>query len=89
MTAVTDVGVGVVELLRVLVRPADPVVVCPPAYAPFFGWVPEAGGRVHEVPLRDGRLDLAALERGFATHPAAFLVCNPHNPVGLCTPARS
>ncbi|HTF08357.1 MAG TPA: aminotransferase class I/II-fold pyridoxal phosphate-dependent enzyme, partial [Asanoa sp.] len=82
VTAVADVGVGVVELLRVLVRPGDPVVICPPVYPPFFGWVPEAGGRVHEVPLRDGRLDFAGLERAFAAHPAAFLLCNPHNPVG-------
>ncbi|SNT39207.1 cystathione beta-lyase [Asanoa hainanensis] len=82
VTAVTDVGVGVVELLRVLVRPGDPVVICPPVYPPFFDWVPEAGGRVHEVPLAEGRLDLPGLERAFATHPAAFLLCNPHNPVG-------
>ena len=82
VTAVADVGVGVVELLRVLVRPGDPVVICPPVYHPFFGWVPEAGGRVLEVPLAGGRLDLAGLERAFATHPAAFVLCNPHNPVG-------
>jgi cysteine-S-conjugate beta-lyase len=86
VTAVADVGVGVVELLRALVRPGDPVVICPPVYAPFFGWVPEAGGRVHEVPLlRTGegwRLDLEGLARAFAAHPAAFLLCNPHNPVG-------
>ncbi|GAA1883563.1 MalY/PatB family protein [Asanoa iriomotensis] len=82
VTAVADVGVGVVELLRVLTRPGDPVVICPPVYPPFFGWVPEAGGRVVEVPLVDGRLDLAGLERAFAGHPAAFVLCNPHNPVG-------
>ncbi len=28
------------------------------------------------------RLDLAALEAAFATHPAAYVLCNPHNPVG-------
>ncbi|MEV0720348.1 aminotransferase class I/II-fold pyridoxal phosphate-dependent enzyme [Asanoa sp. NPDC050611] len=82
VTAVTDVGVGVVELLRLLTRPGDPVVICPPVYAPFFGWVPEAGGRVFEVLLVDGRLDLPGLERAFAQHPAAFVLCNPHNPVG-------
>ncbi|MEV4617603.1 aminotransferase class I/II-fold pyridoxal phosphate-dependent enzyme [Asanoa sp. NPDC049573] len=82
VTAVADVGVGVVELLRVLVRPGDPVVICPPVYPPFFGWIPEAGGRVHEVPLRDGRLDLVGLERAFAAQSAAFLLCNPHNPIG-------
>jgi cystathionine beta-lyase len=86
VTAVTDVGVGVVELLRVLTRPGDAVVISPPVYPPFFDWVPEAGARLLEVPLACGeagwRLDLAALEAAFATHPAAYVLCNPHNPVG-------
>ncbi|HEY6593254.1 MAG TPA: aminotransferase class I/II-fold pyridoxal phosphate-dependent enzyme [Asanoa sp.] len=86
VTAVIDVGVGVVELLRVLAAPGDAVVICPPVYAPFFGWVPEAGARLLEVPLRHEaagwRLDLPALEAAFATRPAAFVLCNPHNPVG-------
>jgi cystathionine beta-lyase len=86
VTAVTDVGVGVVELLRVLTRPGDAVVISPPVYPPFFDWIPEAGARLLEVPLAcdgDGwRLDLAALEAAFATHPAAYVLCNPHNPVG-------
>src|SRR5262249_59675391 len=58
----------------------------PPVYPPFCEWVPEAGARLLEVPLTRGaagwRLDLAALERAFATHPAAYVLCNPHNPVG-------
>jgi cysteine-S-conjugate beta-lyase len=86
VTAVTDVGVGVVELLRVLTRPGDAVVISPPVYPPFFDWVSEAGARLLEVPLRHDsagwRLDLAALEAAFATHPAAYVLCNPHNPVG-------
>ncbi|MBU2665941.1 aminotransferase class I/II-fold pyridoxal phosphate-dependent enzyme [Actinoplanes bogorensis] len=82
VTAVTDVGVGVVEVLRQLVRPGDPVVISPPVYPPFFDWVPEARGRAIEVPLTDGRLDLAGLEAAFATHPAAYVLCNPQNPVG-------
>jgi cysteine-S-conjugate beta-lyase len=86
VTAVTDVGVGVVELLRVLIRPGDGVVISPPVYPPFFDWVPEAGGRLLEVPLVQDddawRLDLGGLERAFATHPAAYVLCNPHNPVG-------
>ena len=40
VTAITDVGVGVVELLRVLTRPGDSVVISPPAYPPFFDWEP-------------------------------------------------
>ena len=86
VTAVTDVGVGVVELLRVLTRPGDAVVISPPVYPPFFDWVPEAGARLLEVPLActaaGWRLDLAALEAAFASHPAAYILCNPHNPVG-------
>jgi cystathionine beta-lyase len=86
VTAVTDVGVGVVELLRVLIRPGDAVAISPPVYPPFFDWVAEAGARLLEVPLACGpagwRLDLAALEAAFATHPAAYVLCNPHNPVG-------
>jgi cystathionine beta-lyase len=86
VTAVADVGVGVVETLRVLAGPGDAVVICTPVYSPFFGWVPEAGARLLEVPLRPAgegwRLDLDALERAFATRPAAFVLCNPHNPVG-------
>ena len=86
VTAVTDVGVGVVELLRVFTRPGDAVVISPPVYPPFFDWVAEAGARLLEVPLArtaaGWRLDLAALEAAFATHPAAYILCNPHNPVG-------
>ncbi len=86
VTAVTDVGVGVVELLRLLARPGDAVVISPPVYPPFFDWVPEAGARLLEVPLAHGaagwRLDLTALEKAFAAHPAAYVLCNPHNPVG-------
>jgi cystathionine beta-lyase len=83
---VTDVGVGVVELLRVLGRPGDAVAISPPVYPPFFDWIAEAGARLLEVPLAcdaaGWRLDLAALEAAFATHPAAYVLCNPHNPVG-------
>jgi cystathionine beta-lyase len=84
---VADVGVGAVELLRVLTRPGAAVVVSPPVYPPFSTWVPEAGARLLEVPLaRTGagwRLDLPALERSFAEdRPAAYLLCSPHNPVG-------
>ena len=86
VTSVTDVGVGVVELLRVLTRPGDVLAVSPPVYPPFFDWGPEVGVRLLDVPLRRDaggfRLDLDALARAFATHPAVYLLCNPHNPVG-------
>lgn len=92
VSAVVDVGVGVVELLRVLASRGESVVISPPVYSPFFGWVAEAGTELLEVPLTrdsDGRgdavgwhLDLTALERAFAAGPAAYVLCNPQNPVG-------
>jgi cystathionine beta-lyase len=86
VTAVIDVGTGVVQLLRVLFEPGDTVVINTPVYPPFFDWVPEAGARLVEVPLAHAdagwRLDLSALERAFATGPAVYVLCNPHNPVG-------
>jgi cystathionine beta-lyase len=86
VSATPDVGVGMVELLRVLTRPGDTVLFSPPVYPPFYHWVDEAGARLREVPLaRDGagwRLDLPALDRAFADGAAAYLLCSPHNPVG-------
>ncbi|WP_431245450.1 MalY/PatB family protein [Leifsonia xyli] len=89
----TDVGVVIVESLRMLIEPGDRVVITPPVYPPFFDFIPEAGGVVEEVPLleggTDGRgwaLDMAGLERAFAGGAKAFLLCNPHNPLGLVHP---
>ena len=79
----TDVSVAIAESLRVALSPGDAVVITPPVYPPFFDLVPEAGGAVAEVPLVDYRLDLEGLERAFAAGAKAFLLCNPHNPLGL------
>jgi cystathionine beta-lyase len=82
---VPDVGVGMVEVLRLLGAAGRPVVFSPPVYPPFWNWVTEVGAHAVEVPLTDDgswRLDLPALERAFAQRPAAYLLCNPHNPVG-------
>ncbi|MGN6759753.1 MAG: MalY/PatB family protein [Leifsonia sp.] len=89
----TDVSVVIVEALRSLIEPGDRVVITPPVYPPFFELIPEAGGVVEEVPLLEGgadgagwALDLAGLERAFAGGAKAFLLCNPHNPLGLVHP---
>jgi cystathionine beta-lyase len=83
----TDVSVGIVELLRQVTSPGDGVVICPPVYPPFFDLIPEAGARVVEVPLLDDgaawSLDLVGLQVAFAAGARAFLLCNPHNPLGL------
>lgn len=84
---VPDVGVGAVELLRAICSPGDAVVINPPVYAPFFHWIAETRTRLLEAPLRQDasgrwRLDLDTLEGAFRQRPAAYILCNPHNPVG-------
>lgn len=84
----TDVSVVIVESLRHAILPGDRVIVNPPVYSPFFELVPEAGGVIEEVPLAfdDGTgwaLDLAGIEQAFEAGARAFLLCNPHNPLGL------
>lgn len=79
MTAVTDVGVGAVELLRAL--GARRVVLSSPVYAPFFGWVKESNAELVDVPLLEGRLDLDRLDAAFEGG-GVYLLCNPQNPTG-------
>jgi cystathionine beta-lyase len=84
----TDVGVAIVETLRRVTKPGGGVIINPPVYFPFFDLVAEAGARVVEVPLAGGlaegwSLDLDAIEREFKAGTLAYLLCNPHNPVGL------
>lgn len=85
---VPDVMQGVVQVLRLVTEPGDPVVVNSPVYPPFYAFVEHDGRRVVESPLGpDGRLDLADLERTFARLTqdggrASYLLCSPHNPTG-------
>jgi len=83
----TDVGVAIVETLRRVTKPGEGVIVNPPVYFPFFDLVAESGARVVEVPLAGGlddgwSLDLDGIERAFQDGARAYLLCNPHNPVG-------
>ncbi|MDN4597148.1 MalY/PatB family protein [Leifsonia virtsii] len=84
----TDVTVGVVEALRlVLPEAGGRVVLTPPVYPPFFEMVEEADAVAVTVPLRedaDWSLDLAGLEAAFAAGADALLLCNPQNPTGRC-----
>ncbi len=88
MRLVTDVMFGIVEALAVLTAPGDAVVINPPVYPPLAGYPRYAGRTIVQVPLRaDLRLDLRGLEEAFAgeidgVRPAAYLLCNPHNPTG-------
>lgn len=91
---VPDVMRGCTEALSLVTEPGDAVVVDPPVYPPFFGFIRHAGRRVVPAGLgADGRLDLRALEAAFGTataggRPAAYLLCSPHNPTGTVHTAQ-
>ena len=82
--ALPDVLTGMAEAMRRLTKPGESVVINPPVYPPFFNVTRQVAERgCVEVPLRDGVLDLDAMERAF-TRPevTAYLMCHPHNPTG-------
>ena len=85
---VPDVMLGVTEMLKLLTSAGDAVVVNPPVYPPFYGFLSHLGRRVVEAPLgADHRIDLDVLADAFARartgrSAAAYLLCSPHNPTG-------
>ncbi|EAP99025.1 putative transferase [Janibacter sp. HTCC2649] len=88
VTPVTDVMVGLSELVRLVTDPGGPVVVSPPVYNAFFDFIDMTGRRVVDAALdAEHRLDLAVLDRTFGEvtaggERAAYLLCNPQNPTG-------
>lgn len=85
---VPDVMLGVVEMLKLVSAPGDPVIVNSPVYPPFYQFVRNLDRSVVEAPLGpDLRIDFAVLEDVFrrAAQGAArpvYLLCSPHNPTG-------
>ncbi len=85
--AAPEVMIAVAEILRVVTKPGDGVVINPPVYPPFALTIEEVGRTIVEVPLAHvpaggWDLDLDALEQSFAAGAKVYLLCNPHNPVG-------
>lgn len=86
---VPDVMSGIFEVVRLLTRPGDAVVVNPPVYSPFYSYADHFGRSVIDAPLgADHRIDLETLGEAFekATvggRSAVYLICNPHNPTGV------
>ncbi|MFE6177248.1 MalY/PatB family protein [Streptomyces sp. NPDC056464] len=85
---VPDVMLGVVEMLKLVTGPGDPVVVNSPVYPPFYQFVEHMDRQVIEAPLgADLRIDFETLNETFRRavaggRRAAFLLCSPHNPTG-------
>jgi cysteine-S-conjugate beta-lyase len=86
--AVPDVMTGITEVVQALVRPDGGVVINPPVYSPFFFRTRLAGRRIVEAPLAavpggGYDFDLDALDHALSLPgTGAYLLCNPHNPVG-------
>ena len=82
----TDVGVGVVEMARMIVNPGDSIMINSPVYHNFKNWISELKCSVYDAPLhKDGlhyTIDLAAIEEGYKSGVKIHFLCNPHNPVG-------
>ncbi|WP_110182087.1 MalY/PatB family protein [Nocardioides solisilvae] len=82
---VPDVMIGIEELVQARVPAGGAVVVSPPVYDSFFGFVASTRRRLVEAPLGpDHRLDLDTLRGAFeeAGMGSAYLLCNPQNPTG-------
>jgi cystathionine beta-lyase len=86
--ATPDVMTGISEVIQAITPNDGGVVINPPVYPPFFFRLEQAGRRIVRAPLApaaDGSydLDIAGLDEALAEPGvAAYLLCNPHNPVG-------
>ncbi len=84
-----DVMIGIEATLRQVCSAGGAVIVSPPCYDSFYGFVSTTGRRRIDAPLTaQGRLDPLALARAFAEAVAggersAYLLCNPANPTGV------
>ena len=88
----TDVGVAAVEILRVLTKPGDRVLLNSPVYSSFYHWIEEVHAEVADVPLvlkgDDWVLDISGIENAFKNGVKVYLLCSPQNPVGRVHSAK-
>ena len=82
----TDVGVGMVEVLRVTTKPGDKVLINTPIYQNFFNWINETKVELVDIPfIKDGMnysLDFEKIEQLYASGLKVHALCSPHNPLG-------
>ncbi len=86
-----DVGVGIVETLRVITQPGDKILINSPVYPNFWTWSHETHLEIVDVQLHQSKeevngstwqLDWAGIENAYASGIKVHLICNPHNPLG-------
>ena len=82
----TDVGVGMVEVLRVTTKPGDKVLINSPIYQNFYNWIKETHVELLDVPfIQDGMqwsVDFENIEAQYANGVKVHALCHPHNPLG-------
>ena len=86
MRIATDVGVGIVEIMRTLIKPGEKVMLNSPVYENIWRWVSEVHATTVDTPLSEDnlsyKLDLAAIEKEYQNGVKVHILCHPHNPVG-------
>lgn len=87
----TDVGVAVVELLRVFTEPGDSILISSPVYQNFYTWVNETKVHLVDVPFiytptddisSTWVIDWDGIEKAYQSGIKVHLLCSPHNPNG-------
>ncbi len=87
----TDVGVAVVELIRIFMQPGEKILLNSPVYQNFYTWINETNIEKMDVPFlqndseADGSgwsIDWAATEKAYKSGIKVHLLCSPHNPIG-------
>lgn len=87
----TDVGVAVVELIRVFAQPGEKVLISSPIYQNFYTWIRETKVEMVDVPfLPDAQSsdgtgwshDWDGIEKAYQSGIKVHLLCSPHNPLG-------
>ena len=89
--AATDVGVAVVEILRVFTKPGDSILISSPVYHNFYTWINETKLTLVDAPFeRTGDeatnpwvINWDSIEKAYASGIKVHLLCSPHNPLGF------
>jgi cystathionine beta-lyase len=87
----TDVGVAVVEILRVFTQPGDSILISSPVYHNFYTWINETRLTLVDAPFeRTGDeatnpwvINWGSIEKAYASGIKVHLLCSPHNPLGF------
>lgn len=87
----TDVGVAVVELVRIFAKPGEKILISSPVYQNFYTWIRETKVEMVDVPFlkntseADGTgwsHDWDGIEKAYQNGLKVHLLCSPHNPMG-------